>query len=742
MVHTLTTWVLPPVPFGFDSVTYLNKRRIKLGLVFSVSNSTKVSVFQCSRNSRGYGSLVFSGPPKLDFTCGFMLECSEVKFVTFSKLGKSHVGDLPPPLGWALGVGGVGNEVVEEQTGLKPHDMSVTGELDGVEDDDDCEEKMNGDDNSKEDEKLDECDGKVDVRALGMRLQTAKTVGDVEEILKDKGDLPLKVFSTIICGFGKAKRMDSALILFDWMKKRKIETNGSFGPNLFVYNTLLGVVKQSGQFAEMEAILNEMAQVGIAYNVVTYNTLISIYVEKGEGDKALSMLEEIHRNGLTPSPASYSLGLLAYRRLEDGHGALNFFVQFREKYRQGEIGKDDDGEDWETEFTQLEKFTLRVCYQVMRCWLVSRDNLSNKVLKFLVDMDNAGIPLTRAELERLVWACTREDHYIVVKELYIRIRERYDKISLSVCNHVIWLMGKAKKWWAALEVYEDLLDKGPKPNNLSYELIVSHFNILLSAARRKGIWRWGVRLLNKMEDKGLKPGTKEWNAVLVACSKASETTTAVQIFKRMVENGEKPTIISYGALLSALEKGKLYDEALRVWNHMVKVGVEPNVYAYTIMASIYTAQGNFNRVDAIIEEMVALGIEVTVVTYNAIITGCARNGMSSAAYEWFHRMTVQNISPNETTYEMLIDALANDGKPKLAYQLYTRAQHEGLVLSSKAYDAVVQSSRTYGATIDLGILGPRPMDKKKRVQIRKTLTEFYNLADTQESPQVFYKLLI
>nr|KYP50227.1 Pentatricopeptide repeat-containing protein At3g46610 family [Cajanus cajan] len=432
--------------------------------------------------------------------------------------------------------------------------------LDQVQDSD-CEQKLHADHSSKEGGK-EECDGKVDVRALALRLRTAKTVEDVEEILEDKGDLPLQVFSTVISGFGKEKRMDSALILFDWMKKRKVETNGIFGPNLFIYNGLLGVVKQSGQFAKMEAILNEMAEDGITYNVVTYNTLMAIYVEKGECDKALNMLEEIQKNGLTPSPVSYSQALLAYRRMEDGYGALNFFVE----------------------------------------------------------------------------------------------------------------------------------------------------------------------LLNKMEDKGLKPGSKEWNAVLVACSKASETTAAVQIFKRMVENGEKPTIVSYGALLSALEKGNLYDEALRVWDHMVKVGVEPNAYAYTILASIYTALGNFNRVDAIIQEMVTLGIEVTVVTYNAIITGCARNGMSSAAYEWFHRMKVQNISPNKITYEMLIEALANDGKPRLAYQLYTRAKNEGLTLSTKAYDAVVQSSQANGATIELGLLGPRPADKKKTVQIRKTLTEFYNLA--------------
>ena len=57
----------------------------------------------------------------------------------------------------------------------------------------DCEVKMHGDDNSKEgaDE---ECDGKVDVRALALSLQTVKTVEDVGGILKDKGDLPLQVF--------------------------------------------------------------------------------------------------------------------------------------------------------------------------------------------------------------------------------------------------------------------------------------------------------------------------------------------------------------------------------------------------------------------------------------------------------------------------------------------------------------------------------------------------------------------
>ncbi|KAL0288159.1 UNVERIFIED_CONTAM: protein LOW PHOTOSYNTHETIC EFFICIENCY 1, chloroplastic [Sesamum calycinum] len=514
---------------------------------------------------------------------------------------------------------------------------------------------------------------RIDVRALACRLHSAKTADDVEEVLKKKQKLPLQVYSTLIRGFGKDKRLDSAMALFEWLKRQSKEADSPLRPNIFIYNSLLGAMKQAENFDVVEKVINDMAV---------------------EGKKI---------------------------------GALTFFLEIRNKYKKGEIGKDDD-EDWEHEFAKLENFTIRICYQVMRRWLVTSESLSTEVLRLLKEMDKAGLQPGRAEHERLIWACTRDDHYVVAKELYTRIREMDREISLSVCNHVIWLMGKAKKWWAALEIYEDLLDKGPEPNNMSYELIVSHFNILLTAARKKGIWRWGVRLLNKMEEKGLKPGSREWNSVLVACSKASETSAAIEIFKRMVEQGEKPTIISYGALLSALEKGKLYDEALQVWKHMMKVGVQPNLYAYTIMASIYAVLGKFDNVDSVIQEMVTVGIEPTVVTFNAIISSCARNNLGSVAYEWFQRMKLQNITPNEVSYEMLIEALANDGKPRLAYELHLRAQNEGLVLSTKAYDAVIQSSQTYGATIDISSLGPRPPERKKKVQIRKNLSEFCNLA--------------
>ncbi|XP_042497447.1 protein LOW PHOTOSYNTHETIC EFFICIENCY 1, chloroplastic-like [Macadamia integrifolia] len=671
--------------------------------------------------------------PKCDASYGFFTNHSKLNFVSVCE--PSRISSCASfAFGSAFEQQEIGKEFSEESPNprdslLNKSDNEEEGSLDIVEGKDGgvFPIKEGGRGDCDYERVVEGKNARIDVRALAWSLRYAKTMEDIDDVLKDFSELPLPVYSSMIRGFGKEKRLEPAVALVEWLKSKK-ETNGFSGPNLFIYNSLLGAVKQSEQFGEVEKVMEDIAEEGILPNVVTYNTLMAIYLEQGQCLEALNVLKEIEEKGLSPSPVSYSTALQVYRKMEDGSGALDFFVELREKYQKEAIGKDGDN-DWETEFINLENFTIRICYQVMRQWLVKGDNSSSNALKLLTEMNKAGMRPGRAEHERLAWACTLEGHYMVAKELYNRIREEESDISLSVCNHIIWVMGKAKKWWAALEIYEDLLDKGPKPNNLSHELIVSHFNFLLTAARRKGIWRWGIRLLNKMEEKGLKPGSREWNSVLVACSKASETSAAVQIFRRMVEQGEKPTIVSYGALLSALEKGKLYDEALQVWEHMLKVGVVPNLYAFTIMASIYAGQGRSEMVDSIIRDMVSSGIEPTVVTFNAIISGCARNSMGSTAFEWFHRMKVLNFSPNEITYEMLIEALAKDAKPKLAYELYLRANSEGFHLSSKAYDAVIYSSRYHGENIDESILGPRPAEKKKNVKIRKTLSEFCNLAD-------------
>lgn len=744
-MQALSTWpsgneycLLPQLNIGklgsSSNLSTKRSRRKRLYLVGSVFHVSKPSSLIIANGLHYLRSRAYFRGQNLDFICESFKEFSIYPI-------SNPKGDSPSAtraFACVLEEHAIDSHIVKDNSvslGTVPEVLEEegVGKFDNDADDDDLKgEEMN----NEEKQKMAGRNSRVNVQALGLRLHLARTADDVEELLEDKGELPLQVYSSVIRGLGKDQKLDAAIALYQWLKRKSYDGYSAMRPNIFIYNSLLGAIKQAENFDFVDSVLNDMTMEGISPNIITYNTLMAIYIEHGREVEALSLFEELPKKVLVPTPASYSTAMSAYRSLEDGFGAIKFFADVKDKYQKGGMGKDVDGE-WELEFPKFENFTIRICLWVMRQWLLKNENSCSDVLRLLMEMDKAGLQTSCADYERLVWVCKHEKHYAVAKELYSRIRERDTGISLSVCNHVIWLMGKAKKWWAALEIYEDLLDRGPKPNNMSYELIVSHFSILLTAARKRGIWRWGVRLLNKMEEKGLKPGSKEWNAVLIACSKASETSAAVQIFKRMIENGEKPTVISYGALLSALEKGKLYDEALKVWKHMVKVGLKPNLYAYTIMASIYTAQGKFNIVNSIIKEMVTVGVEPTVVTFNAIISGCAKNNLGSAAYEWFQRMKSHNITPNEVTYEVLIEALASDGKPRLVYELYLRAGNEGLSLSSKAYDSVVHCAQNYGASVDVNALGPRPPEKKKKVHIRNKLSEFCKLADVPRRSKPF-----
>ncbi|CAN6355783.1 unnamed protein product [Urochloa humidicola] len=576
----------------------------------------------------------------------------------------------------------------------------------------------------------------IDVAAVAAVLREARTADDVELLVNGflgRGGegrlLPLQVYTSVIRGLGKDNCLDAAFAVVEHLKRRGV------GLNQFVYNCLLGAVKNCGEFGRIKDVLADMEAQGISPNIVTFNTLMSIYVQQGKTDDVFRVYAEIEGRGLVPTAATYSTVMSAYKKSGDAFAAIKFFVTLRKRYKKGELVGNHD--DWEQEFVKFEKLTIRVSYMTMRRSLVGGQNPASEVLKVLLAMDEAGMRPERSDYERLVWACTREEHYTIGKELYQRIREIDGQISLSVCNHLIWLMGKSKKWWAALEIYEDLLDKGPKPNNLSYELIMSHFNILLNAAKKRGIWRWGIRLLNKMQEKGLKPGSKEWNAVLLACSRASETSAAVDIFKKMIEEGLKPDVVSYGALLSALEKGKLYDEALRVWEHMCKVGIEPNLYAYTILVSIYIGKGNHAMVDDVLHDMLTKQIEPTVVTFNAIISACVRNSMGGNAFEWFHRMKMQNIEPNEITYQMLIEALVQDRKPRLAYEMYMRACSQGHELPAKSYDTVMEACKAYGSLIDLTSLGPLPTKTEEPIRIENNFSSFSQVKELPNSTYHF-----
>ncbi|KAI6671339.1 hypothetical protein NL676_006224 [Syzygium grande] len=234
-----------------NRVGYGRVSSLWIGLNESSSDRSGV----CSGNSRflgvtlfcGYASTrVFRKPKKCSFGASFALAWALEQQAIGSEFGDGNLNEINGELG---------------ETKITKSDSFCIDGASGTEDNSAEEEKVVDGENAGEVGEED-C-SRVDVRSLARRLRLAETADDVEEVLKDKGVLPLRVFCSMIRGFGKEKRIDSAMAVMEWLKRKKEETNGAIYPNLFIYNSLLGAMKQSEQFGELERVVDYMTSEGV-----------------------------------------------------------------------------------------------------------------------------------------------------------------------------------------------------------------------------------------------------------------------------------------------------------------------------------------------------------------------------------------------------------------------------------------------------------------------------------------------
>ncbi|PQQ12599.1 pentatricopeptide repeat-containing protein [Prunus yedoensis var. nudiflora] len=244
------TWAVPQLGFELGSSCKFSSRirRKKMwSLGFPVCYGRSGAVLLLSSNSGAIGAEAFSGSPKFDFGCGCFFGYSKLKPARIFQSKKRSFG-ASFVVAWALEEQAIANDIVIEES-TSEHRLSGEGESKGVDhlivDGAEGGEDKNEVDVRNRGANWEQKNDKIDVRELALSLQFAKTADDVEVVLKDKGDLPLQVFSSMIRGFGRDRLMDSAFAVVEWLKRKSEETNGSITPNLFIYNSLLGAVKQS-----------------------------------------------------------------------------------------------------------------------------------------------------------------------------------------------------------------------------------------------------------------------------------------------------------------------------------------------------------------------------------------------------------------------------------------------------------------------------------------------------------------
>ena len=119
--------------------------------------------------------------------------------------------------------------------------------------------------------------------------------------------------------------------------------------------------------------------------------------------------------------------------------------------------------------------------------------------------------------------------------------------------------------------------------------------VLVSAAARRGQWRWARRVVLRMEAAGMAVSQAVWRVVVGAAGRARNAAAAVAVFEAMVEAGHVADVASYGVLLSALEKSGEFQLAEQVWSHMAGTGLRANKEALTTMIMVCGHLGTYSE---------------------------------------------------------------------------------------------------------------------------------------------------
>ncbi|KAG0578589.1 hypothetical protein KC19_4G035300 [Ceratodon purpureus] len=544
------------------------------------------------------------------------------------------------------------------------------------------------------------------VRALTWALRGVQSEHAVGVMLGDL-EFPLSIFTSVIQKLGMEKKPQAAVALLRWLQRRDDR------PNVYTYNALLGVLKANRCYELAITILEEMRKNGVASDIVTCNTVISMYDQQGRYDEALKVYEDLRTAGMVPDLFTFRTMIQVLARSGKCERVLELYRDLEQQERDG-IGSGRPELKREKEQRQeLAAFVVQLCYRRIWGWLSSDASTIKELGELLARMQEGDIKLNEKMSKDLIRACgQREIDYYPVKWLYFNMRAQGFYLNASLCNHIIRVLGKGKRWWAALEVYENMMSVGPPPDETTHRLLLSHFQILLNSASKRGIWKWALQLLDKMQEKGIEPDSFAWNAALIACARAHEPASAIEVFQKMTAHGQKPGVLSYGALLSALEKGNLNEKAEQVWEHMLKVGMKPNEYAYTTMITVRGKAGNYNKAVDLFQEMQRDGMAPSVVTYNAMITACARASDGLGAVKWLRQMEASCVEPDSITYSQVIGALASAGEWRLATSYYIRMRDLELQIPGFVYDAVLKVCEANDAPVNHEMMGPRPLDIK------------------------------
>ncbi|KAF2532765.1 hypothetical protein F2Q70_00032250 [Brassica cretica] len=196
--------------------------------------------------------------------------------------------------------------------------------------------------------------------------------------------------------------------------------------------------------------------------------------------------------------------------------------------------------------------------------------------------------------------------------------------------------------------------------------VAESWNVMISGYVSVGNWFKAIEVYDQMVSVGVKPDAVTFISVLPACSQLAVLEKGKQIHLSIIESRLETDELLMGALLDMYSKCGDVKEASRIFKSMP----EKDVVSWTVMISAYGSHGQPREAFDRFDEMQKLGVRPDGVTFLAVLSACGHAGFIDEGVKFFNEMRSKyGIKPSIEHYSCLVDILGRAGRLLEAYDI-------------------------------------------------------------------------
>ncbi|KAK9091867.1 hypothetical protein Syun_026778 [Stephania yunnanensis] len=215
------------------------------------------------------------------------------------------------------------------------------------------------------------------------------------------------------------------------------------------------------------------------------------------------------------------------------------------------------------------------------------------------------------------------------------------------------------------------------------------YNVVLKVFRKSRDYLGVVEVFDEMLKRGVKPDNVTFSTVISCARACSLPEKAVEWFERMPEFGCSPDNVTYSAMIDVYGRAGNVDMALRLYDRARTERWRVDVITFSTLIKIYGSSGNFDGALNVYEEMKALRVKPNLVIYNRLLDTMGRAKRPWQAKNIYREMRSNGFEPSWATYAALLRAYSRARYGADAISVYREMKEKGMELDVILYNTVL-----------------------------------------------------